>query len=151
MLVLVWLDAGLGMFSYLLLHYFDVLFIQLVHPQDSFIIVIEITETIEICQNILIRIRTNAGKASLVLKDCQRKEKLLKSFKRSADQAKDLLLSEQTKCQQTVLRGRKFEDSFEEIIRRLPEIEAKVIRQTPVSANYMILKQQNISHQVLAS
>ena len=107
-------------------------------------------ETIEICLNIVIRIRTHAGKTSLVLKDCQRKEKLLKSFKKSVDQAKGLLLSEQTKCQQTILRGRKFEDSFEEIIRRLPEIEAKVIRQAPVSANYLILKQQKISHQVFS-
>ena len=105
-------------------------------------------ENIEICETIIIRIQTNAGKSSSVLKECKRKEKNLKAFKKIISQTKNLLLSEQIKCQQTILSGRKFEDSFEEISRRLPEIEAKVIRQTPVSANFLILKQQKISHEV---
>ena len=109
---------------------------------------IEIVENIEICEGIIIRIQTNAGKSSFVLKECKRKEKSLKAFKKSINETKNLLLSEQSKCQQTILSGRKFEDSFEEISRRLPEIEAKVIRQTPVSANFLILKQQKISHEV---
>ena len=93
--------------------------------------------------------RSNAGKTSSWLKECQKKEKQLKTFKKEASRTKELLLLEQSNCQQAILSGRNFEDSYEEITRRLPEIEAKVIRQTPVSANYLILKQQKANHEVI--
>ena len=121
----------------------------LISFQDSLIILLEVTESIEICHTIVIRFRHSAGKASPVLKQCQKKEKNITAAKSTVEQTRKLLSTEQLKCQETVLNSRKFEETFEDIERRLPVIEAAVIRQTPVSANYLVLKQQKISHEVI--
>ena len=58
------------------------------------------------------------------------------------------ITTQQEKFQRYILSYQKLDDTVEEVQKRLPEIEAAIIRQTPVSANYLILKQQHISHQV---
>lgn len=108
----------------------------------------EVIDILEVCQTVVIRIRNNASKKSPVLKECSKKEKQLKSVKSTVEQMRKMLSSEQMKFQQVILENRKFEDTLEDMEMRIPEIEAAIIRQTPVSANYLILKQQKISHEV---
>ena len=109
---------------------------------------VEVYETIEIIQTVVIRIRSNAGKVSKILKQCQKNEKQIKSYRTAIGKIEKDLKSAQDNCQRFILKRKTLDDSQREIERRLPEIEAAVVRQTLLSANYLILKQQHTNHQV---
>lgn len=110
--------------------------------------IVEVIEIIEILESVVVIIRSNAIKGSPVLKECQKKTLKIKSMSTRVIKMKAEITTQQEKYQRYVLSYQKFDDTMEELQKRLPEMEAAIVRQTPVSANYLILKQQHISHQV---
>ncbi len=108
------------------------------------VIIIEITEIIEVIEKVIIRIKDHSKRSQKISKECQKKTLHFKAFRTKLEKTRVEIIKEESNIMKFLITHRKYDDSMEEISRWLPEVEAVVVRQTPVSANYLILKQQSI-------
>ncbi len=105
------------------------------------IIITEIITIIEIIE-ITITAKKHSKEPSSVMKDIEAKETQIKSFKKRTNK-----VSEKAKSKQKNLDARAQKESLEELISSvsnwLPVVEASVLRQTPVSVDFNVLKPQH--------
>lgn len=85
-----------------------------------------------------------------VLKALANKDSQLKTFKKQASQGTDKLKAKQKKLETDLGKSENANERLAHVTEWLPKLEASVLTQAPVSADYRILHRQQIEQSVRA-
>ena len=99
-------------------------------------------EIIEIVEKIVVVIKSRAKGSPATIKEIESKDAQFKTLKKRVHQATNALKDEQRKRENALLSLMEPEKVFAEILSWLPEQESFMVKQTPVSASYPVLKKQ---------
>ena len=112
------------------------------------IIVIEIITIIEIIEKVIIVIKKKHKDSSSVLKSLASKDSNLKSFKKKASQNSEKIKEKQTHLETELASSEDTKDRLSHVVDWLPKVEANILTQAPISADFHILHRQQIEQTV---
>ena len=112
------------------------------------IIVIEIITIIEIIEKVILVIKKKHKDSPSVLKSLTSKDSNLKTLKKKANQNSEKVKQKQVKLETELGRSVDIKDRLSHIIEWLPTVEANVLTQAPICADFHVLHRQRIEQAV---
>lgn len=105
-------------------------------------LITEIITIIEIIEIVIIVIKKNCKDSPSVLKTIESKDGQLKTLKKRAHKTEEITKEKQKKSEMQLEKSEGVKELIGSVLNWLPKHEAQVLRQTPVSADYHILRTQ---------
>ena len=112
------------------------------------IIIIEIITIIEIIEKVIIVIKKKHKDSSSVLKSLASKDNSVKSFKKKANQSSEKIKEKQIHLETELASSEDIKDRLSRVVDWLPKLEANLLIQAPISADFHILHRQQIEQTV---
>lgn len=120
----------------------------LTKTKEIFIIIEEVIELITIIEEILVIIKVRSKGFPVIVKSVDDKSKEMVAGKKNMEKALKEAQDAQKKMNELQQSNKELDQHIGDINRWLPQIESDLVKQTPVSANYDILKVQQDQIQV---
>ena len=120
----------------------------LTKTKEIFIIIEEVIELITIIEEILVIIKVRSKGFPVIVKSIDDKSKEMVAGKKNMEKALKEAQDAQNKMNELQQSNKELDHHIGDINRLLPQIESDLVKQTPVSANYDILKVQQDQIQV---
>lgn len=120
----------------------------LAKTKEIFIIIEEVIELITIIEEILVIIKVRNKGFPVIVKSIDDKSKEMVAGKKNMEKALKEAQDAQKKMNELQQSNKELDQHIGDINRWLPQIESDLVKQTPVSANYDILKVQQDQIQV---
>ena len=105
-------------------------------------LITEIITIIEIIETVIIVIKKNCKDSPAVLKAIESKDGQLKTLKKRTIKTEEATKEKQKKSEMQLEKSEGVKDLIGSVLNWLPKQEAQILRQTPVSADYHVLKTQ---------
>ena len=121
------------------------------HSQEILVVITEIITIIEIIETVIIVIKKNCKDSPSVLKAIESKDGQLKTLKKQAHKTEETTKEKQKKSENQLEKAEGVQDLIGSVLSWLPSLEAQVLRQTPVSADYHVLRTQQSEQAVRIS
>lgn len=116
--------------------------------KEIYIIITEIITIIEIIEKLIIVIKKKHKDSPTVIKSLASKDNQLKNVKKQASQSSDKVKDKQKKLEGELGKSVNIKDGLSHVIEWLPKVEATILTQAPVSADYHITRRQQIEQSV---
>lgn len=116
--------------------------------RDFVIIVEEILEIIIVLEEILVVVKPRCQSNPKVTKEVEDKEKQLADTKKKCEHMLNVVRGEEKKLQELQQQNKELDKHIQDLTKWLPSVEGEIVKRTPVSANYNILKKQQEENQV---
>ena len=116
--------------------------------KEVIILIEEIVEIIVIIEQVVLIIRSRCKAHPTVLKEIETKTTQITVIKNKLTQILKTVRDEEKKMLALQQNNKELEQHIQDINRWLPNIEGKIVKRTPVSANFDILKEQQEENQV---
>ena len=120
----------------------------LTKTKEIFIIIEEVIELITIIEEILVIIKVRSKGFPVIVKTIDDKSKEMMTSKKNTEKALKEAQDAQNKMNALQQSNKELDQHIGDINRWLPQTESDIVKQTPVSANYDILKVQQDQIQV---
>jgi len=111
-------------------------------------IVEEVFEIIEVLEEIIEVVKPRCESHPEKAKDVNDKEKEVEKHKKRVNVILKLVKDEEKKIIEQQQDNQALDEQIKDLLKWLPTVEKELVKQTPVSANYDILKKQQEEHQV---
>ena len=112
-------------------------------------LITEIITIIEIIETVIIVIKKNCKDSPSVLKIIESQDGQLKTLKKRAHKTEETTKEKQKKSEIQLEKAEGVQDLIGSVLSWLPKLEAQVLRQTPVSADYRVLRTQQSEQAVV--
>lgn len=116
--------------------------------REFVVIVEEIFEIIIILEEILLIVKPRCQLHPKTKKEVEDKEKQLADSKKKVENMLKAVRDEEKKLQALQQENKELDKHIQDLNKWLPSVEGEIVKQTPVSANYNILKKQQEDNQV---
>lgn len=120
----------------------------LTKTKEIFIIIEEVIELVTVIEEILVIIKVRSKGFPVIVKTIDDKSKEMMTSKKNMEKALKEAQDAQNKMNALQQNNKELDQHIGDINRWLPQIESDLVKQTPVSANYDILKVQQDQIQV---
>ena len=116
--------------------------------REFIVIIEEVFEIIVVIEQILIVVKKRCEDHPKSTKELNEKDKEVADAKKKTEQLLAAVKAEENKLQQLQQQNKEVEKHIQDLNNWLPSVEGEIVKRTPVSANYNILKKQQEENQV---